>query len=69
MERQTLSIDEAAAILGISRNTAYRAAKRGEIKTIRIGDRLLVLRSFIDRILTSTREDEPENEDHVTHTV
>ena len=40
--RRTVKIDEAAAILGISRNGAYNAAKDGSLPTIRIGKRLLV---------------------------
>ncbi len=38
----TITISEAARILGISRSAAYRAAARGELPTIRIGRRLLV---------------------------
>ena len=38
----TITIPEAARLLGISRSAAYRAAERGEIPTIRIGRRLLV---------------------------
>ncbi|WP_407531006.1 helix-turn-helix domain-containing protein [Methylobacterium oryzisoli] len=40
--RMTLTIDEAAQQLGIGRNGAYEAAKRGEIPTIRIGRKMLV---------------------------
>lgn len=38
----TMTIAEAARLLGISRSAAYRAVARGEIATIRIGRRLLV---------------------------
>lgn len=38
----TMTIPEAARLLGISRSAAYRAVARGEIPTIRIGRRLLV---------------------------
>ncbi len=38
----TMTIPEAAELLGISRSAAYRAVARGEIPTIRIGRRLLV---------------------------
>jgi excisionase family DNA binding protein len=38
----TLTIPEAARLLGISRSATYRAAAKGEIPTIRIGCRLLV---------------------------
>ncbi|CAB4712087.1 MAG: helix-turn-helix domain-containing protein [Actinobacteria bacterium] len=33
----TLSLEEAAAVLGIGRSAAYEAAIRGEIPTIKIG--------------------------------
>jgi excisionase family DNA binding protein len=43
-EPKTQSVEEAAKELGIGRNQAYLAAKRGEIPSIRIGKRILVLR-------------------------
>lgn len=51
-ERQTLSIPEAAVILGIGRNATYEAVKRGEIHAIRIGGRILVPRREIEYMLT-----------------
>ena len=50
-EPKTQSIDDAARDLGIGRNQAYAAAKRGEIPTIRIGKRILVLREPFKRML------------------
>jgi excisionase family DNA binding protein len=50
--RQTLTVEEAAQVLGIGRNSAYEAAWRGEIPTIKIGRRLVVPRAALDRILT-----------------
>jgi excisionase family DNA binding protein len=38
----TLTVEEAAAPLGISRPFAYEAVRRGEIPSIRIGRRVLV---------------------------
>lgn len=38
----TISIAEAGELLGVSRRTAYRAAARGQIPTVRIGRRLFV---------------------------
>lgn len=38
----TLSVEHAGRLLGLSRGSAYRAATRGDIPTIRIGRRLLV---------------------------
>jgi len=48
---RTMTILEAAAILGISRNAAYEAAKTGQIPIIRIGKRILVPRAALDRLL------------------
>lgn len=37
-----LSVEQAARVMGIGRNTAYEAARRDEIPHIRIGNRILV---------------------------
>jgi excisionase family DNA binding protein len=50
-ERQTYTIEEAARIIGIGRNSAFEAAKRGEIPVIRVGRRILVPRVALDRLL------------------
>lgn len=50
-DRKTLTILEAANALGIGRNAAYEAARRGEIPTIRIGKRLLVPLVALERML------------------
>ena len=50
-ERQTLTVVEAARVLGIARNSAYEAARVGLIPTIRIGRRLLVPRAALERLL------------------
>lgn len=38
----TITVDEAADIVGISRAAAYRAVHKGQIPALRIGRRLLV---------------------------
>lgn len=50
-ERRAITVSEAASILGISRGSAYEAAKRNEIPTIRIGRRLLVPLAALERML------------------
>jgi excisionase family DNA binding protein len=40
-----LTVEEAAAILRISRGSAYEAVRKGQIPTLRIGRRLLVSRA------------------------
>ena len=52
--RRTITIDEAARELGLSRNAAYDAAKRGELPTIRMGKRLLVPRGLFEALLNPT---------------
>ena len=49
--RKTMTIPEAAKKLGIGRNSAYAAAKRGEIPTIRIGSRILVPCAAFERMV------------------
>lgn len=46
-----LTINEAAAILRVSRQSAYEAARRGEIPTIKIGRRLLVPRARLEKLI------------------
>jgi Helix-turn-helix domain len=41
-KRPTIPVPEAGQILGLSRASAYDAANRGEIPTLRIGRRLVV---------------------------
>ncbi len=50
-QRLTLTVEEAAERLGISRTLAYEAVRRGEIPSIRIGRRILVPASRLDDLL------------------
>lgn len=50
--RHTYTVDEAAERLGIGRNAAYEAIKRGELPALRIGRRLVVPRAALDRLLS-----------------
>jgi excisionase family DNA binding protein len=51
-KRRTLSVNETAELLGIGRNQAYEAIKRGEIPgVIKIGRRLLVSEAALNRLL------------------
>ena len=51
-DRLTLTVEEAAATLGISRASAYEGVRRGEIPAIRIGRRVRVPRVALDRLLS-----------------
>ena len=48
----TVSVEEAARMLGISRGAAYTHARDGSIPTIRLGKRLLVPKAALDKLLT-----------------
>ncbi|MDP9369376.1 MAG: helix-turn-helix domain-containing protein [Chloroflexota bacterium] len=54
-ERQTLTVEEVAAKLGISRGTAYGAVRTGEIPALRIGRRYIISRQVVDRLLAEGR--------------
>ncbi len=54
--RKTLTVDETASALGISRNAAYEGVRRGEIPSIRVGRRLLVPRIALERLLEKAAE-------------
>ena len=46
-----MSVPEAGRIVGIARNAAYEAARRGEIPVIRFGGRLRVPIIALERML------------------
>jgi excisionase family DNA binding protein len=50
-ECRTISIEDAGKILGYSRNSAYEAAKKGELPTIRLGRKLRVPRAALEKML------------------
>lgn len=50
----TISVEEAAKRLGISRNSAYDAVRKSEIPTIRVGKRILVPVHHLDSLLGKT---------------
>ena len=54
LEGRVKTLNEVASLLRISRGSAYEAAKRKEIPTIRIGRRLLVPSDALERLLSGT---------------
>lgn len=50
-KKLTITVEQAAYILGISRGLAYQMAREGKIPTIRFGKRLVVPRWAIERLL------------------
>lgn len=49
--RLTLSVTEAARLLGIGRSLAYELVARGELPCLRLGRRVLIPRHAIDELL------------------
>jgi hypothetical protein len=52
-ETRTMSVPAAGRILGLSRNGAYEAARRGDLPTLRIGGRIFVVKDALDRMLAA----------------
>jgi excisionase family DNA binding protein len=52
LEGRVMTLDEVASLLRISRGSAYEAARRKEIPTIRIGRRLLVPTDALNKMLS-----------------
>jgi excisionase family DNA binding protein len=50
-EKPTITVEEAAKLLGIGRSCAYEAARTGELPTLRIGKRLVVPTASLRRML------------------
>lgn len=52
MDHQTLTIDEAATVLRVSRALVYKAAKAGQIPTIMLGKRILIPTAALETLLS-----------------
>ena len=50
-ESLTVTVPQAARLLGIGRNSAYVAIERGDIPHVRIGKRIVVPRAALERLL------------------
>jgi len=51
MECLRYTVNEAAALLGISRTSAYECVRRGEIPSITLGRRVVISRAALERML------------------
>jgi excisionase family DNA binding protein len=54
-QRRTISLEQAARELGISRTSAYTFAHDGLIPTIKLGTRLLVPKAAFERLMKGTQ--------------
>ena len=58
-DRATLTVEEAARLLGIGRGLAYEGARTGTIPSLRLGRRIVVPRAGLERLLASGRPPNP----------
>jgi len=58
-ERLTLSVEEAAHVLGIGRGLAYELARTGQLPVVRLGRRMVVPRAQLEAMLAA----QPGNRD------
>jgi len=56
-ERITLTVEEAAALLGISRAHAYELVRRGELPRLRLGRRVVVPRKALEQLVRVATSD------------
>jgi len=63
--KQTLSVQEVSELLGISRNSAFKAVKAGHIPALRIGRRILIPKQALKKLLDVYSIAEPEEELYV----
>ncbi|NKB49057.1 MAG: helix-turn-helix domain-containing protein [Alphaproteobacteria bacterium] len=53
-DKKTYSVTEVAAQLGIGRNQAYEAVRRGQIPSLRIGTRIVVPKTAFENWLANS---------------
>lgn len=61
MTRQVLTVREGAEVTGLSDTALRKAIKRGQIRSVRIGRRILLPRIPLERLLAgeASKKDEP----------
>lgn len=59
-DRQTYDVEEAARLLGIGRNQAYAAVRRGDIPCIKVGRRMVIPKASLDRLLAGETPPPPK---------
>lgn len=51
MERRTYTVEDVGRVLGIGRNSMYKAVERGDVRCIRIGKRIVIPKAEVERLL------------------
>lgn len=52
VERKFFSVREVATILGLSRTCVYEYALRGIIPSTKVGNRILIPKEYVERVLS-----------------
>lgn len=55
MKKQTMTVGEAAERLGISKQSAYKYARAGDLPVVRLGRRFLIVRARFDAMFMDPR--------------
>jgi len=63
-DRATMTVTQAATVLGISRTAAYECVRRGEIPSLRLGGRIIVPTQAVEELLTFGARQTSESPDH-----
>lgn len=61
-EKLAFSVEETAKLLGLSRNSVYAALRAGEIPSIRVGARLLIPKTGLEKMLSEAGQDKVRRE-------
>ena len=56
MTKATVSVEEAASVLGVGRGTAYRGVRNGDIPSIKVGKRILVPVERLNAMLAGSHD-------------
>jgi excisionase family DNA binding protein len=59
MERLTVTVTEAAEILGVSRTSAYELVRAGALPSVRLGRRIVIRRTTLEELVGSALPDLP----------
>lgn len=60
-EKLTLTVQDTAQMLGLSRNSVYQGVLTGEIPHVKVGKRILIPRAALERMLESAGQ-KPEGQ-------
>jgi len=57
LTKLALSVEEAAKLIGLGRNSFYEAVRRGDIPSVRVGGRILIPKKTLEAMFGVQRSD------------